>query len=359
MRRALPLSLALLTGFVCAAPAMGRQAPESELSRIQAEYRDEAVRARRLRADAEAAKAELAQLERRLATLRADARNDDRQIDDQRARLRQLSEREAELVSSLARERGAQSRLLSALQMMSRRPPPPLLVSADKAIDTVRASILLKAMTPDLERRAQALAARQAEIMRIRRLAVLSSERLLTTESAQGDRRAEIEGLTGRKTALTAVLNAEARAAERAADVLERRIRELGGAVPQAEVVETPTARLPANRTRLSPPVGGAPVQTWGQGTSGWRWRADRAAIKAPADAEVAYAGPLTGWGQVVVLDLGPGWRAVIAGLESVQVAGDARVADGQTLGRSGPDGDVYFELRRDERPIDPGPWLR
>ena len=131
MRRALPLSLALLTGFVCAAPAMGRQAPESELSRIQAEYRDEAVRARRLRADADAAKAELAQLERRLATLRADARNDDRQIDDQRARLRQLSEREAELVSSLARERGAQSRLLSALQMMSRRPPPPLLVPAD------------------------------------------------------------------------------------------------------------------------------------------------------------------------------------------------------------------------------------
>ena len=359
MRRALPLSLALLTGFVCAAPAVGRQAPESELSRIQAEYRDEAVRARRLRADADAAKVELAQLERRLATLRADARNDDRQIDDQRARLRQLSEREAELVSSLARERGAQSRLLSALQMMSRRPPPPLLVPADKAIATVRASILLKAMTPDLERRAQARAARQAEIMRIRRLAVLSSERLLTTESAQGDRRAEIEGLTSRKTALTAVLNAEARAAERAADVLERRIRDLGGAVPEAEAVETRTARLPANRARLSPPVGGAPTQTWGPGTSGWRWRADRTTIKAPADAKVAYAGPLTGWGQVVVLDLGPGWRAVIAGLESVDVHGDARVADGQTLGRSGPDGDVYFELRRDERPIDPGPWLR
>ena len=51
MRRAIPLSLALLTGFVCAAPAMSRQTPESELSRIQAEYRDETVRARRLRAD--------------------------------------------------------------------------------------------------------------------------------------------------------------------------------------------------------------------------------------------------------------------------------------------------------------------
>ncbi|WP_428153681.1 murein hydrolase activator EnvC family protein [Brevundimonas sp.] len=359
MRRAIPLSLALLTGFVCAVPAMSRQAPESELSRIQAEYRDEAVRARRLRADADAAKSELAQLERRLASLRADEQTDDRQIDDQRARLQQLTEREAELVTDLARERGAQGRLLSALQMMSRRPPPPLLVPADKAIDTVRASILLKAMTPDLENRAKALGARQAEIMRIRRLAVLSSERLLTTESEQGDRRGEIEGLTARKTALTAVLNAEARAAERAAAVLERRIRELGGAVPTTQAAETPTARLPAGRARLSPPLSGAPSQTWGAGTSGWRWRADRAAVTAPADAKVAYAGPLTGWGNVVVLDLGPGWRAVIAGLDSVDVASDARVSDGQTLGRSGPDGDIYFELRRDERPIDPGPWLQ
>jgi len=338
---------------------MSRQAPESELSRIQAEYRDEAVRARRLRADAEAAKDELAQLERRLASLRADERTDDRQIDDQRARLQQLSEREAELVTEMARDRGAQGRLLSALQMMSRRPPPPLLVPADKAVDTVRASILLKAMTPDLEKRAKALSERQAEIMRIRRLAVLSSERLLTTESAQGDRRAEIEGLTSRKTALTAVLNAEARAAERAARVLENRIRELGGTVPAAAAPEAETARLPAGRNRLSAPVQGSPTQIWAPGTSGWRWRADRAAVVAPADAKVAYAGPLTGWGQVVILDLGPGWRAVIAGLESVDVAPDARVSDGQALGRSGPDGDVYFELRREERPIDPGPWLR
>lgn len=359
MRRAVPLSLALLTGFVSAAPAVGRQAPEGELPRLQAEYRDEAVRARRLRADAEAARTELAQLERRLTGLRVDQTRDDRQIEEQRARLRQLSEREAELVTGLARERGAQARLLSALQMMSRRPPPPLLVPADKAIDTVRASIILKAMTPELEARAKALDERQAEIMRIRRLAVLSSERLLTTESAQGDRRAQIEDLTARKTALTVVLNAEARASERAAAALEKRIRDLGGAVPKADEAEVPPARLPAGRSRLSPPVAGAPSQTWGEGTPGWRWRADRATVRAPADAKVAYAGPLTGWGEVVILDLGPGWRAVIAGLESVDVASDARVSDGQALGRSGPGGDVYFELRREERPIDPGPWLR
>jgi septal ring factor EnvC (AmiA/AmiB activator) len=358
MRRA-ALPLLLLAAVSVAPAASGRQAPESELSRLQAEFRDETARARRLRADADAARDELARLERRLADLRAEEKTGDGRIEVQRARLRQLGRQEATLVAEMARERGAQTRLLSALQMMSRRPPPPLLVPADKAIDTVRAAILLKAMTPELQRKAGVLKARQDEIMRVRRLAVLSSEQLLTSESEQGDLRGEIQSLTDRKTSLTAVLGAEARAAERAARVLEGRIRELGGAVPTTVAAQPTTSPLPAGRGRLTPPVKTAPAQTYGDGGAGWRWRADRAAVAAPADAKVAYAGPLSGWGQVVILDLGPGWRAVIAGLETVEVQADARVADGQTLGRSGPDGDVYFELRRDERPIDPGPWLR
>jgi septal ring factor EnvC (AmiA/AmiB activator) len=73
----------------------------------------------------------------------------------------------------------------------------------------------------------------------------------------------------------------------------------------------------------------------------------------------VAYAGPLSGWGHVVILDLGPGWRVVVSGLDEVSVDVGARVADGAVLGRTGEDGEVAFELRRDERPVDPAPWLR
>jgi septal ring factor EnvC (AmiA/AmiB activator) len=60
----------------------------------------------------------------------------------------------------------------------------------------------------------------------------------------------------------------------------------------------------------------------------------------------------------VVIIDLGPGWRAVIAGLDAVSVETGTRVSDGQALGRTGADGEVWFELRRDERAIDPAPWL-
>ncbi|MFA4894428.1 murein hydrolase activator EnvC, partial [Brevundimonas sp.] len=109
----------------------------------------------------------------------------------------------------------------------------------------------------------------------------------------------------------------------------------------------------------LTPPIDGAPSQRFGRGSTGWRWRADRAEARAPASGRVAFAGPLSGWGQVVILDLGPGWRAVVSGLDEAAVETGDRVADGQVLGRSGADGEIAFELRRDERPIDPAPWLR
>ena len=245
--------------------------------------------------------------------------------------------------------------------MMSRRPPPPLLIPADKAVDTVRASILMRAMAPELERRAKVLADRQAEIARIRRLAVLSSERLLTTESAQGDRRGEIETLTTQKTALLAVLRAEADRGERAAAVLEARIRSLGGAVREAldTDAEQVATRLPGGRSRLAAPLPGAPDTALARAPTAGAGAGRAAPSRRPPSARVDYAGPLSGWGQVVILDLGPGWRAVLAGLDSVAVQPGSRVAAGQSLGKAPDDGDVYFELRREERPVDPARYLQ
>lgn len=352
MRRPLPL-----IAFLCLAALPAAASVQDDLAALQAQYRDEVIRARRLRADAEEARAEIATLDSRLAELRKAQGAEDAQIGIQRARLRELSRQEAAVTTDLARVRDGQERIYSALQMMSRRPPPPLLIPADRAVDTVRAAILMKAVAPELERRAASYDARLAEIARIRRLAVLASERLMTTESEAGDRRAMIEAASARRTVLLGVIKADADRSSRAAATLEERIRALGGrpelSAPEAE--ET-AARLPGGRSRLSPPVPGAPAVRFGAGSSGWRWSEVRGPVGAPANARVDYAGPLSGWGQVVILDLGPGWRAVVAGLDAVSVQAGARVSDGQALGSA--NGEVYFELRREERPVDPRPFL-
>lgn len=340
--------------------AYSQRSPQSEeLARLTAEYRDEIARARRLRAEAAQAAEELVKLDEQLAALRGEEASDDIQMDAQRDRLKELGEREARLVGQMSREGAAQGRLLSALQMMSRKPPPPLLVPADRARDTVRANIMIRAMTPEIQKRTHTLVERQEEINRIRRLAAMSSERLFTVESAQNQRRAEIENLTARKSALRSVLRAEAARSERATAALEARIREVGGTVPVVNAqTNEPVSSNPAGRERLSRPVNGLPSQTYGGGSVGWRWNASKVAVAAPASGRVLFAGPMKEWGEIVILDLGPGWRAVLAGMDTTDVEVGQRVTEGQTLGKTGEDGEAYFELRRGERPIDPAPWL-
>lgn len=364
MRAARPL-LVMLAVLMAAPPAMGQRsdAPADELARLRTEHREERLRARRLRADAEDAAAEAARLDQDLRRLGLADRGDTTVINAQRARLRELGAREEALLARLSGERARQGRLLSALQMMSREPPPPLLIPADRAVDTVRAAILMQAMAPDLRARADALLEQQAEIQSVRRRAALASEALFTAESAQMNRRAEIETLRARRRELAAILGADAERAERAARALEARIQALGGSTATLEDAadRTTTPAAPGGRDRLTAPLEGPPSARYSRASRGWTWRADGGAeVRAPMNAVVEHAGPLDGWGEVVILDLSPGWRAVIAGLGTPAAGAGDRLEEGQVLGRlpPGAEAELYFELRRDNRPVDPSPWL-
>lgn len=351
-RLLIPLLVTLLAAPVGAAALQDA----SETARVQAELRDEQVRLRRLGEEARAAEVEVQRLDRVLAGLAGPG--EDRRIAAQRERLDDLSRREALLAVEASATRGPQGRLLSALQMMSRRPPPPLLVPADKAVDTVRASILMRAMAPELRRRTDALAVRAAELERIRRLAALGSEALFTAESGRNDLRARTEAERRRQVALHGVLSAQAAASSRAVDALAQRLATLGAAaLPPGE--ELASGSTPAGGRPIRPPIPAEPDRRFGSGSTGWTWRGVEAEVRAPAGGRVAYAGELSGWGRIVVLDLGPGWRAVLAGLSETAVESGAQVEPGQGVGRVAADGQLHFELRRDERPVDPAPYLQ
>ena len=98
-------------------------------------------------------------------------------------RLARLNVEETELSVEQTHNMSQLSRLLSVLEELKRDPPPALLVSPRDAKDAVRAAILVKAMTPELQGRALGYAREASEMMRQRRLAAVESEALFTNES--------------------------------------------------------------------------------------------------------------------------------------------------------------------------------
>jgi septal ring factor EnvC (AmiA/AmiB activator) len=79
--------------------------------------------------------------------------------------------------------------------------------------------------------------------------------------------------------------------------------------------------------------------------------------VRAVYPGRVLYAAPFQGYGLTVVLQHAGGVLSLYAGLSKLRVAkGDVLSLD-HVLGS--PSGELYFELREDNRAVDPLDWLR
>ena len=251
-------------------------------------------------------------------------------------RLARLNATETELSVDQGVNMHRLSRLLSVLEQLKRDPPPALLVSPDDARDAVRAAILVKAMTPDLQARAQGYAEGATEVMRQRRLAAAQSEALFERDSLAADALPPPEDAAG--------------------------LRLRGAVAADQPLALTPPARLvlPAAGTvvrRFGEPIAGG-----GRSNGLTLGVAKGARAVSPAAGHVQYVGPVKGWDVIVILRLAGGYHLVLAGLERTSVQVGQSVTEGQPVGWAN-DGrqaasELYLEVREQGSPVDPNRWL-
>jgi septal ring factor EnvC (AmiA/AmiB activator) len=90
---------------------------------------------------------------------------------------------------------------------------------------------------------------------------------------------------------------------------------------------------------------------------------AEGAAAVAVHDGTVAFAGPFTGFGNLVILDHGAQTFSLYGDLLDIAVRKGDRIDRGRRVGTVGPTptgtAGLYFELRVDGRPVDPLQWLK
>jgi septal ring factor EnvC (AmiA/AmiB activator) len=85
------------------------------------------------------------------------------------------------------------------------------------------------------------------------------------------------------------------------------------------------------------------------------------AEVVAPFDGRVVFAGAFKGYGQILIIGHGDGYHSLVAGLDRIDSSIGQWVVAGEPVGRM-PTGEakprLYLELRHDEQPINPLPWL-
>lgn len=138
--------------------------------------------------------------------------------------------------------------------------------------------------------------------------------------------------------------------------------------------VAAPVVPFTARRRRLPWPAEGAVVQRFGRqrdsryGTSTLSngvaiAAAPGASVRAIHPGTVVFAGPFTGFGQLVIVDHGQQTFSLYGYLSARFVERGMTVETGSVVGEAGdsPEGRpaVYLEVRVDGRPVDPLQWLQ
>ena len=119
---------------------------------------------------------------------------------------------------------------------------------------------------------------------------------------------------------------------------------------------------------RLQRPASGSISGRFGQARpGGGTWKGlfistPPTAVHSIAEGEVAYAAPLQGYGNTVIVDHGSGYLSIYTGLSQISAGAGSRVSARQTIGRSGslPDGEngLYFEIRYRNQAMNPASWV-
>jgi len=322
-------------------------------------------------------------------------------ISDSRERLVTLARNEADASDDLHSRRRRHAATFTAIVALSKAQGPGIVAHHGDATVAARSATVLEGLRLALAHEAKDTHRRTSEIQDLR----------TRTEAARMDAKSAIASLRERERELWKLvgkrreegkdhldraksLRQEAHQLESQAEALDVAILRAPPPPPKptrrAEVTPAKAvAVVPRQPTiaealgNLAPPVLGEIAARYDGGAGGNAARGlvfeakPYSRVYAPWHGVISYAGPVKSFGLVTVIDIGEGHQVVLAGLASNERNKGDAVMRGEPIGHlGGPITDseeflleqsalpadaltsLYFQMRRDGDPIDPGPWL-
>lgn len=300
--------------------------------------------------------------------------------------LRAAAVRQLQLEQSLAAREGEIARLLTALQTISRAPPPVLMAHPAGPIGAARSGMLLAEVTPALNAEADSLRRDLDEVRTLRRLQEQAEAQLQDGLSGVQAARLALSNAIADRTDLprrftedpikTAILIASTETLDAFASGLSR--------IGEGEI-PPPASRAVPEKGRLPLPVQGQILRRAGEADAAGVTRPGiviatrpQALVTTPVAATIRYTGPLLDYGTVAILEPQADTLFVLAGLAQVFGTTGEVIPAGSPVGLMGgtmpqagailsqtSDGGgterpetLYMEVREGNRPVDPLTWF-
>lgn len=345
------------------------KAVKSEIAKIAAQVKRDTADRNQLTRTLGAAEQSVAQARTELGRLR-------RERGERAARRAQLAQEKAGREVALGAERRELAAELRSAYLIGREEPLKLLLNQE---DPARAGRMFAYYSYFGRARAERIARIEgfvAEIAALDGQLRGEEERLLALEAQQKAQVSQLESARAERSKALAALEAASRTRAAALDRLreeqaglEKLVRDLRRALERFPVDSK--AAFGKLRGKLAWPVAGKLVAKFGATRAGAiKWdgvmiAAERGApVRSIASGRIAYADWLPGLGLLVIVDHGDRYLSLYGHNDQLYKAVGEQVAPGETIAAAGDSGgrsrpELYFEIRRNGKPVDPAPWFR
>lgn len=330
-------------------------------------------------------------------------------------RLDVLNRQEKNLNAALKSRYGQMARTLGAMQRLSQQPAEMVAYRPEKAINSLRSAALLKILQPELKKRADIIREDMTELELVRDQITLEHEELtlilasLTREQvdmnlllqarhqkqeelrkATREERRKLKQFAAQASSLKDLITRikqENKARERASLAAARRAAEKPGrAAPtlsksssRPSLDSRPGATLSFRQAKgtIPLPARGAIRRTFGsknpegQSSEGITIHTrPRATVISPHEGRIVFAGKFRSYGLLLIIAHGPEYHTLLSGMTRLDAEVGQWVLKGEPIGQMATDLDkttstgavagqnLYVELRRMGKPINPLPWI-
>ncbi len=375
------LLLPLAGVLIAAAPAPGSIAERYEHARQtleQSRARETATQAERDRLAAEARS-----IAQQLVTNAARVQELELQLSQSEVELALLSRQASSLQVELARGRDKVARLLAVMQRVDNDQPPALALRPDDSLSAARGAMLVGTLLKPVYSEAHALAVKLRALQSTRAAIEKKRVQMRNEEIALSRAKAQLAALQVQRTQEAQKANLRLGEIRVVTDEIASQARDLKTLIDRIAVVRRQgnaqegmvvvTAQNSDDATlrpgALRRPVTGAmaagdpsgpgsvpgsfPRGMWFEGKGG-------AAVVAPTDSEVVFAGNYQKFGPVLILEIAGGYHLLLAHMGRIDVRiGDLMLA-GEPVGvlSGGRAARLYMELRRDGQTVNVAPWM-
>ncbi|MET3589671.1 septal ring factor EnvC (AmiA/AmiB activator) [Bartonella silvatica] len=315
-------------------------------------------------------------------------------IAEREEKLKIMIEQRVQVQQSLKSRRAEFAEVLAILERMGLNPPPALMARPEDVLASIRSSVLLGAVVPQMQEKTRALVESLKELTHLSDSIAKEYAVLKAKMQSQAEEQKRLELLLDKKAKLQKKSEEELTEQQQKnislvekAQSLEELILELDRQSKFSFDASTQIRKslqlleqsnFEKRKGSLLFPVLGKRIRHVHNSSQVMRFgemieTESKAVVVSPADALIAFAGPFRSYGQLIILNVGNGYHIVLIGMSRINVTQGQFVLAGEPLGMMGTQfiansvaldigktvPMLYIEFRKQGKPVNPTPWWR